>query len=92
MDVKQTLKTFFDEKQLPSDVFIVEHEGMTHIVESQVIQEVIINHTPEHEQKKILDVIVKIDFLNGNVNDFLKHLAQGYVANLSNQNLMGECL
>lgn len=81
MSVKNKLKIFFEEKDLPHATFEVEHEGLRHYVESDVLQDVIVNHTPTHEQEKIYDIIVKIDFLNGDVNHFLKHLAEGYVKN-----------
>lgn len=80
MTAQQTLKLFFEEKQLPSDVFFIDHNGETHIIESEMIQDMIVNQAPEHEQKQILDVIVKIDFQNGDVNHFLEHLAMSYVA------------
>jgi len=40
--------------------------------------DVVIEHTkiaPPHEQRQIKDILVKIDFANGNVMHFFKHLA-----------------
>lgn len=49
------------------------------MVECDFLIDVITNHTPDHEQKKILDIIFQIDFKNGDVHHFLEHLATGYV-------------
>lgn len=51
------------------------------MVESDFLINVIVNSTPEHEQRKILEIIVAIDFKNGDVNHFLEHLGKGYVVN-----------
>jgi len=78
---KQYLETFFEEKNLPFESWeVIAEDGTPHFIDSDVVVEAILN-CPNHEQKKIADVIRRIDFANGNVNDFLKHLAKGLVAN-----------
>lgn len=78
---KQYLETFFEEKQLPEESWeIVAEDGTPHFIDTEVVKEAILN-CGSQEQKKIADVIRKIDFQNGNVNDFLKHLAKGLVNN-----------
>ena len=79
MQAKQALKYFFEEKQLEHRTFVVEHNGMFHIIESDFLQDVIVNHTPPHEQEEIRKIIAQIDFRNGDVNHFLNHLAVAYV-------------
>ncbi len=69
------LKTFFDEKKLPYASWeLKDNDGDTHFIDSDVVIEHI-GHAPVHEQQAIGDVIRKIDFINGDVNDYLKHLA-----------------
>jgi hypothetical protein len=79
MSTKVTLKKFFEEKGLDSRTYEVSRKDTTHFVESEFLIDVIVNHTPPVEQEKILDTIVKIDFQNGDVHHFLKHLATAYV-------------
>ncbi|MGO4699482.1 hypothetical protein AB4Z50_35195 [Paenibacillus sp. 2TAB26] len=78
---KKKLKTFFDEKELEPRTFSISHNEKVHMVESDFLINLIVNSTPEHEQRKILEMIVAIDFKNGDVNHFLEHLAKGYVVN-----------
>ena len=69
------LETFFKEKQLPDVSWELKDDGgMTHWIGNEVVIEHISIASVE-EQNKIADVIRKIDFANGDVNDFLKHLA-----------------
>ncbi|MBO8172433.1 MAG: hypothetical protein H0Z33_11120 [Bacillaceae bacterium] len=79
MKAKEALQKFFEEKDLPSRTFTVKHNGETHIVDSEFLKDVIINHTPAHEQEQIRAIIAKIDFQNGDINQFLEHLATAYV-------------
>lgn len=71
----QYLETFFAEKQLPPATWeLTNDRGTTHWIDSEVVIEHI-GRACTAEQNKIADVIRQIDFANGNVNDFLKHLA-----------------
>ena len=71
----QYLKTFFEEKKLPDVTWeLVDNQGMTHIISNEVVIEAIDN-APKHEQEGIANMIRRIDFANGDVNDYLKHLA-----------------
>jgi hypothetical protein len=72
--------TFLEEKDLPFESFEVEANGMTHIMDTDVIIETIKNCNAK-EQKGIKDMIVRIDFANGNVNHYFKHLGQGLANN-----------
>ncbi len=75
MTAKETLKTFFEEKKLPYCQWELEKQGEYHIIDNEVIIETILNCCNDEEQKKILEMIVKIDFFDGDVNDYLKHLS-----------------
>jgi hypothetical protein len=73
-------ETILEEKQLPYEGWQIEVDGVTHLIDTDVVIEHI-KIAPISEQKQIKDVIVKIDFVNGNVNHFFKHLAQALAAN-----------
>ncbi len=76
------LRTFFAEKNLPFAQWdLTADNGAFHIISNEVVIETILTGTPKHEQKQIANVIRRIDFLNGNVNDFLKHLAGALINN-----------
>lgn len=69
------LKTFFDEKNLPLQNWELEdNTGMTHWISNEVVIEHI-HAAPRSEQTQIANMIRRIDFANGDVNHFLKHLA-----------------
>lgn len=72
-------ETFLDEKKVPyCDWEIESSDGMTHYLDNEVVIEAI-KEAPAHEKKGIKNMLVKIDFMNGNVNDYFKHLAKGLV-------------
>lgn len=69
------LKTFFQEKNLPLANWELEAEdGTLHWISNEVVIEHVMA-AGRDEQTQIANVIRKIDFANGNVNHFLKHLA-----------------
>lgn len=69
------LETFFAEKQLPDVSWeLTDDNGMTHWIGSAVVLEHI-DTASAKEQNGIADVIRQIDFANGDVNKYLKHLA-----------------
>ncbi len=74
------LKTFFAEKQLPFQQWeLMATDGCAHVISNEVVIETILNSCSTKEQKKIANVIRRIDYANGDVNDFLKHLAGGLI-------------
>lgn len=54
--------------------------GNMHMINSDVVIESIKN-TGTDEQSKIKDMIVRLDFNNGNILDYFKHLAIGLINN-----------
>ena len=69
--------TFLEEKDLPFESFeVTANNGTVHMMDTEVIIEVI-KGCSRKEQKGIKAMMVRIDFVNGNVNDYLKHLGQG---------------
>lgn len=72
------LDTFVSEKGLDVE-HVFEVEGPTwgaNSIPLGVVLEHIKFVAPKHEQEAIKDVIVKIDFQNGDVMHFFKHLAK----------------
>lgn len=70
------LRTYFAEKQLPEVTFEVESpNGTLNLIPNEVVIEHILRSTSNDEINAITNVIRKIDFANGDVNHFLKHLA-----------------
>ena len=77
------LKTFFEEKNLPHVCWNIEApNGVMHSIDNEVVIEHI-STCNNREMTDIADVIRKIDFANGDVNHFLKHLAHAIVSNYS---------
>jgi hypothetical protein len=75
------LNKFFAEKRIPEKDFeVTDRQGITHTIPNGVVVEFIAS-MPKAEQDKAADVIRKIDFQNGDVNHFLKHMA-GMVAEM----------
>lgn len=69
------LRAFFDEKDIPEITWEIEDKtGMTHWMPNVVVVEHIAIF-PKGMIDEIVPVLRKIDRLNGNVNDFLKHIA-----------------
>lgn len=72
--------TFLNEKNPPFESWeIVDDEGNTHIIDSGIVVETILQATAPAEQEKIKNILVLIDFRNGDVNHFFHHLATGIV-------------
>lgn len=78
MNTTTYLRTFFEEKNLPLVNWEIEGRDGTNFISNEVVIEHI-HAAPLHEQKAIADVIRKIDFHNGDVNHFLRHLAGALV-------------
>lgn len=80
-ETEKYLKTFFEEKELPSASWdIVALDGTCHMIDTEVVIEHIWTCN-DREMTEVANVIRKIDFANGDVNHFLKHLAHAIVEN-----------
>jgi len=74
-------ETFLEEKDIPFASWEIEAaDGTVHFIDNEVVIEAI-KGAPANEKAGIKDVLVKIDFANGDVNHFFHHLAKGLVAN-----------
>lgn len=72
------LNTFLEEKNPTYEIFEIEHKGCIHYIDSEQVVD-LIKQSSNQEQTEIKNIIVKIDFKNGDVNHFFKHLATGYI-------------
>jgi len=71
--------TFLEEKNLPFETWeLVDNNGDTHFIDTDVVIETIKN-CGSAEKAGIKNMLVKIDFVNGNVNDYFKHLAHALI-------------
>jgi len=73
---KNWLDTFIKEKEFSMEnTFEINKKGCLNIMSYQTIYEHILITTKE-EQEKIKKTIIKIDFLNGDILHFFRHLGQ----------------
>lgn len=73
-------ETFLSEKNLPFETWEIDAALVTHFIDSDIVIESI-KSAHKIEQKKIKDMIVRIDYMGGNVNHFFKHLASALAHN-----------
>ena len=76
MTFKNWRDTFIKEKGLDTGLTLLADgpSGVNHIPCQVVVEHMYV--APKHEQEQIKNVIVQIDFANGDVMDFFKHLAK----------------
>jgi hypothetical protein len=73
---KKYLMTFFDEKDLSYQCWsLLDSNGTEHVIDTDFVKESIFSASSK-EQETIADTIRKIDFKNGDVNLYLKFLAE----------------
>lgn len=72
------ITTMLEEKGLIDEILEIEHEGINHTMPIGVILEFIEN-APLNIQNQIKDTLSKIDFMNGDVLHFMRHLAVGII-------------
>ena len=77
------LKRFFDEKAVDRDeTFQFERAGEWHLMPYGVVIDAILGCGSD-EQNKIAGTLRRIDFVNGDVKHFLRHLGRGLAAGVS---------
>ncbi len=76
MRFNKWLDTLIEEKEIDPDAFVFEKSGPSGVnfIPLAVVLEAI-KGAPKHEQKGIQTMLVKIDFMNGNIVDYFNHLA-----------------
>tara|TARA_R110000782_G_C14819205_1_gene413816 strand:+ start:21238 stop:21474 length:237 start_codon:yes stop_codon:yes gene_type:complete len=74
--MKTYLETLVSEKGLDAEMLLeVEGKSGLNIIPLQIVIDAI-SEASKAEQKAIKAMLVKIDFVNGSVADYFKHLAQ----------------
>ena len=74
--------TFFNEKNLDFQYYSVESaNGTTNLIPSTVVIDAI-KHTKGQEAAHIKNTLIKIDFFNGDIHNYLQHLAQALAKDL----------
>jgi hypothetical protein len=72
------IKTFFQEKEIPFKQWEIEDKsGFTHIINNELVIEFIQNDKQNHS--KYAHVLRRIDFANGDINNYLRYLAEGII-------------
>jgi hypothetical protein len=72
------LELFFEEKEIKFEAWEIYHNEQLHLIDTDVVIEAI-KGAPTREQEQIANTLRKIDFVNGNVNHFLKFLAEQFI-------------
>jgi hypothetical protein len=78
MTTMKYLSVFFEEKQLPYEMWEIEHNEEMHFIDTDFVI-TLIQEAPKREQEQIAAQLRKLDFVNANINHFLKYLAESYV-------------
>ena len=73
---KNWIDTFIEEKDLPmEDTFTIDKNGTMNIMSYKTIYEHILIAN-DQEQEQIKNMIVKIDYMNGNILNFFQYLGK----------------
>ena len=73
---KNWIDTFIDEKDLPmDDTFTIDKNGTMNIMSYKTIYEHMLIAN-DQEQEQIKNMIVKIDYMNGNILNFFQYLGK----------------
>ncbi|MDN4090909.1 hypothetical protein [Paenibacillus polymyxa] len=81
MSIRSDLQKFFEEKQLPSESFSIEHNDTTHHIDTEFLIDQILNHTSEEDQGVIRGSLFQLDRRNLAISDYLRFLAEEYIKN-----------
>lgn len=74
--MKTYLKNLIDEKGYDREqMLVVDGPSGENYIPLAIVEDAILG-APKHEQKGIRNVLVKIDFMNGDCLDYFRHLAQ----------------
>lgn len=82
--LQKWFKTFFEEKNLSSKIYEVTSEnGTVNMIDSEIVIDTLINRANNIEQARAKNILVKIDFMNGDIHHFLNHLAGALAVNMA---------
>ena len=83
MNFIEWFEMFIEEKNLENVVYMTKFEldeedmgiDVIHIDTEMIIET--IKKTSQEQQKQIQEILIKIDFMNGDIHHFFNHLANG---------------
>lgn len=82
MTTNDYIDRFFDEKGVPEVTFeVMSENGTPNFISNMAVVEQV-KLVPSEEKEDIIHIIRQIDFKNGDVNHFLKHLAGAMALNM----------
>lgn len=76
------LETFFNEKQVPYTSWEIEHNGVMHFIDSDVVIQAILE-SQGVERCKIAGTLFALDVRNASIVDYLHFLAKAMIAHNS---------
>ena len=79
-EFKNWLDTFIKEKKLHNKTFKISYAGAIHHISTDTLLD-LIREAPADIQTSFKNVIAKIDFYNGDLNQFLEGFAKCYIEN-----------
>ena len=89
--MKKWIETLIEEKQINTgECFKIETAKQHHFMPLQLVVENILS-APHSEQKQIKKMLIKIDFMGGDILDYFKHLARVLVRNYESNDVEGGC-
>jgi len=78
-ETNEYIENFFEEKEIEQiDYELYDKGGMWNLVPTEVIIE-FIKGLPYRAKHQVAITILKIDLVNGRVEDYLKHIAQNMI-------------
>jgi hypothetical protein len=76
--VDRYLERFFEEKEVRYEMYEIEENGELNLIDTDYVVQAI-KGAPKGEKEQIANTLRKIDFANGDVNHYLKFLAEALV-------------
>lgn len=76
------LEKFFAEKEIPFTHWEIEHNGVMHSIDSDVVIEAILS-TVGVERSRVAGTLFMLDFNNASIVDYLHFLAKAMICNNS---------
>lgn len=78
-ETNEYIENFFDEKEIEAiDFELYDKKGVWNLVPTEVVIE-FIKGLPYKAKNQVASMILRIDVVNGRVEDYLKHIAQNMI-------------
>lgn len=74
------LEVFFDEKKVPFTFWEINHNGVMHYIDTDIVIEAVLS-TKGKERCKIAGTLFYLDLRNASIVDYLYFLAKAMIAN-----------